>query len=216
MVQYVLITEVERMKKIFTIGLAMIIGMSICVSAAGKSVLSIIGATENKDGSVSIDGTIENSAVNQQLTVMAAEYVNENYDMDTISYIDQISYTGTDGKFTVEFNPKTALEKEKIYIVRMGGTDIESAVYMLIKTNDSGEVEWIYGDVDKDGAITASDAALVMQYVLNPESVKEIIGDTKDFLKRADVTENGTLTSEQASYIYQKALNAAFKFPVEE
>lgn len=206
------------MKKILAMGLSIImtVSTSICVWAVGEPVLSITAATATTDGTVSIDGTIENEVSNQQLTVMASEYINDTYDVNSISYIDQISCTGIEGKFRIEFNPKSALEKEKVYIVRMGGTDIESAVYMILKTDADGDVEWIYGDVDKDGVITASDAAVVLQYVLNSASIGGIAEDMEDFLKRADVTGEGIITSEQASYIYQKVLNSSFKFPVEE
>ena len=190
--------------------------MNVSTWAVSVPVLSIIATNANEDGTVSIKGIIENAVSNQQLTVMASEYVNGNYDVNSLSYIDQIDYKGNDNKFTIEFNPKSALEKDKVYIVRMGGTDIEAAVYMILKTNNGGDVEWIYGDVDKDGVITASDAAIVLQYVLNSGSISGMDADIEDFLKRADVTGEGTITSEQASYIYQKVLNSSFKFPVEK
>lgn len=73
----------------------------------------------------------------------------------------------------------------------------------------------IAGDVDNSGILTANDAAIVLQKVLN-NSYKmpiENIGD--NYMDYADVDCDGILTSADAAMVLQKVLNSGYKMPVE-
>lgn len=69
-----------------------------------------------------------------------------------------------------------------------------------------------YGDVDDDGVVTATDAAFVMQYVLDNQT--SVI--TADMLQRAKVCGDDNVTSSDASEILQKALNSSFSYSVDK
>jgi len=69
-----------------------------------------------------------------------------------------------------------------------------------------------YGDVDLNGTLTAADAALTLQYVLNSDSVN--LSDIQ--LKAAAVSGELPISSNDAAQILQKVLSADYKFAVEE
>lgn len=68
-----------------------------------------------------------------------------------------------------------------------------------------------YGDVDNDGVLTASDAAKVLQYVLN----QSIVNADEVFLKKAGVLDNGSISAGDSAAILQKVLNNSYIFPVQ-
>jgi pectin methylesterase-like acyl-CoA thioesterase/lysophospholipase L1-like esterase len=72
--------------------------------------------------------------------------------------------------------------------------------------------ETIYGDVDGDGTVTPSDAALAYSHVLKPETV----GLTDEQKKLANVDGKEGITSADVANILQKALDSNFVMPVEE
>ena len=75
--------------------------------------------------------------------------------------------------------------------------------------------EWITsaGDADDDGVLSASDAAMVMQKVLNSSFVLPTEGA---LLEVCDVDGDGVLTASDAAMIIQKVLNNSFVFEVEK
>lgn len=72
--------------------------------------------------------------------------------------------------------------------------------------------KFIYGDVDNDGIITGNDAALVLMYVLNKDSIDT---DT-EFIKKAMVNSEGTINTSNVTKILEKALNSDVKFESEK
>ena len=73
-----------------------------------------------------------------------------------------------------------------------------------------------YGDVDCDRAVTASDAAFVMQKTLAENVELPIEGVTGDWMKFADVSKDGSLAADDAVFILQKALNESYTMPAEK
>lgn len=69
----------------------------------------------------------------------------------------------------------------------------------------------LYGDVNEDGIVAASDASVVLQYVLSPEGVTL----SENGLKAADVYGEGTVLAKSAAAILTKALNSDYVFPVQ-
>lgn len=69
-----------------------------------------------------------------------------------------------------------------------------------------------FGDANCDGSVTANDAALMMQYILNPEKV-EI---TPEGLTNANVLGTGEYNSKTVAEILQKALDSNYKMSVEK
>lgn len=69
-----------------------------------------------------------------------------------------------------------------------------------------------WGDVNSDGAVNATDAALTLQYTLTPEKVADF--DTA-VANVSEGTAEGVITALDAAFILQKALDNTFKFPFE-
>ncbi|MBQ6554961.1 MAG: dockerin type I repeat-containing protein, partial [Firmicutes bacterium] len=69
-----------------------------------------------------------------------------------------------------------------------------------------------YGDADCSGKVEAADAILVLQYVLNKNSVNI----SEQGMKNIKVRKDGVIDAGTATLILQKALVSTFKFEVEE
>ena len=77
------------------------------------------------------------------------------------------------------------------------------------------EQTYLYGDADINGVLTAADASMVLQKVLD-SSFKMSVEDTKeDYMYIADVDRNDILTAADASMILQKVLDSSFQMTCE-
>ncbi len=72
-----------------------------------------------------------------------------------------------------------------------------------------------FGDIDGKRGVTANDAALVLQKVLNSSFPLPIQEKTNEWMKYADVSGDKKLTATDAAIILQKALDSNFTMPVE-
>ena len=88
------------------------------------------------------------------------------------------------------------------------------AVLLLCAVSVNAAVPSI-GDVDDDGYLTATDAAIVMQRVLD-ENVKMPIEKTRSYMYIADADGDDVLTATDATLIMQKVLDPKTKFKWEE
>ncbi len=104
--------------------------------------------------------------------------------------------TLTEG-FTVEGFDTTAAG-ERTLTVRYGGKETTFTVNVSPK---------MYGNVDKDGAITSTDARLVLQYAVQKINVTDL--DTS----AADVNRDGVVNSTDARLILQYAVKTIDTFP---
>jgi hypothetical protein len=85
---------------------------------------------------------------------------------------------------------------------------ILTAVFTLILPTVQANA--MLGDVDNDGELTAADAAITLQYTLDPSIVNG--GDySVDDMK---VTKSEKVTAENAAVILQKTLDKSYRFPV--
>lgn len=110
----------KQVKKWMSIVLAMAMLTVLPMSAFAATVTT--GATEN-DGVITIEGTVTNAAVGQQITVLV---VNENTDISNLSSSD-IAYVcqtvPTNGAYSVSFT--MPVEKQTgTYDVYVGGTEV--------------------------------------------------------------------------------------------
>ena len=113
----------------------------------------------------------------------------------------------------------------KWYIVDVSSDDTQSIKHFYFFTNNTGydpndfcgnfSIEssepFKFGDINKDGRYTASDAAILNQDIL----LGEIYDYSYSEYILADVDGNGIITSNDCSWIMQKTLNASTRFPVE-
>lgn len=163
-----------------------------------------------QNNNIVIKGKIENAVENQQITIMATDVYNDSYNKNGIFYIDQQDAELNErGAFTVSFNISKVLSNESVYIVRVGGTNINTPAQMIITTGD--ETKILLGDVNLDGLITADDAAITLQEVLYHLEYL-----TEKQLAAMKVTKSDVITSDNAANILVKALNSMYIFPVEQ
>ena len=84
-------------------------------------------------------------------------------------------------------------------------SSINTAINGLIK-GGSEEPKSYTGDIDLDGEVTASDSALLFQYVLN----KSYIPIESVDLKYADIDHNNVIDSIDVAHILQKSLDSSY------
>jgi hypothetical protein len=85
---------------------------------------------------------------------------------------------------------------------------ILTAVFTLILPTVQANA--MLGDIDNDGELTAGDAAITLQYTLNPS----IVNGSDYSIDNMKVTKNDGITAENAAAILQKSLNKSYRFPV--
>ncbi len=75
--------------------------------------------------------------------------------------------------------------------------------------------DFIYGDVDLDGVITASDGATALSKSLDNTFIPEIQRYAKEYTNYIDVNGDGSILADDGANILQKALNPGFIFSAE-
>jgi hypothetical protein len=78
-----------------------------------------------------------------------------------------------------------------------------------------GETEYLYGDADNNGILTANDAAVVLQKSLDGSYIPDLENVCDDYMKYLDVDCDGILTANDASVILQKTLDGSYIMPIE-
>lgn len=176
---------------------------------AQSTEIELTGAVLN-GSNIEVSGKITGAADNQQLTLMATDLLDGSYNADGIFYLDQKSAElDSDGNFSVSFGINKVLTNESIYIIRVGGTNIDTPAQMILST--IAEDKLLLGDVNLDGIITANDAALTLQYVLFKSS--EL---SENQIAAMRVTKSDAITSNNAAEILAKAINSMYVFTVEQ
>jgi hypothetical protein len=134
---------------------------------------------------------------------------NGIYNVDEIFYINQTDANADkSGAFKASFNIAKLLDDDGVYIVRVGGTNIDTPVTMVITGIGDNDTVFL-GDVNLDGRITAADASLTLQHVLyNLEYL------TQRQVDAMMVSDSGIITSENAAQILAKALDDMYIFSV--
>lgn len=115
-------------------------------------------------------------------TPIPAARLNE----DTITYIDQLSVTATDGKIEFTLLP-SQLSSAVIYL---SGGGFEKLTPVAVT-----KMKFKWGDVGGDGSVTSVDAAEVLKYVATRGAYQLTSRDA------ADVNRDGSVTSADAADI---------------
>jgi hypothetical protein len=148
---------VKRALPIFAIAL-----LSFNMTVSGAEI-TINKAEQDETGYVNVECAISDAEETQQITTVAREYTASNDDVDAIVYINQYEPEITDGKFEYTFNAGDSLEETKVYLLRVGGTNVDKAAQRIIAV--SGKEVYVLGDVNSDGVIDDIDAELVLKYI---------------------------------------------------
>ena len=182
----------------------------ISVFAANTAITLDSAVLEDK--TITVTGSIQNPVSNQQITLMATDLLSGGgYNADGIFYINQTdALLDSEGAFKVSFNIDEMLDSDNIYIIRVGGTNIFNPAQRIL-TSLGGESEVLLGDVNQDGKITASDAALTLQNVLYRLDYL-----TQKQIEAMKVTKSDIITSDNAANILAKALDSMYIFPVNQ
>lgn len=175
---------------------------------------------------ITVSGKVYDESKDQNIVVMASDMLSGSTYND-VRYLNQFSLddvktgqydivstdndkTKVNRYFEISFNIKELLSDDKIYIVRVGGTDVDNSQEMIIMTL-GGDAEVMLGDVNLDGKITAADAALTLQYVLYRMDYL-----TENQVNAMKVTKSNIITSENAAQILAKVLDSMYTFPVNQ
>ena len=111
---------------LFTVFALMVSSFSgVYAFAEGSTTVTVSEAVKLENESVYLRGKVNNPADNQELTIIAVKLEDGVYNGNNSVYIDQQkSLINDDGTFSITFNPKTVLDSDSEYIIRVGGTGI--------------------------------------------------------------------------------------------
>jgi hypothetical protein len=133
---------------------------------------------------------------------------------------DKIKDSDNDG-MSDEWEVANGLDPNKddsTVLATNGYTNIENYANYLAEQTYSGYVaEYLVGDCDNSGTVTASDAAKCLASVLDPDTPTELeslLGD--EAMKYIDMDCSGSLTSNDAALILAKTLDSSFVTPADK
>jgi hypothetical protein len=148
------------MKKFLT---AFVVAMLSFSTIASGAEISISKAGRDETGYVNVKCGISDVEEEQQITTVAKEYTASNDDISAVIYINQFEPEITDDEFEYSFNVKDSMDDTKVYLLRVGGTNVEKVAQKIIAV--SGKTVYVAGDVNGDGFIDDVDAAIVLKYI---------------------------------------------------
>lgn len=203
------------MKKIVC-GLIFMLALSFgCAGVFGATSISLESAKVDQNV-ITVSGKITEPSNYQRYTVVVLKYKETGeYTLSDAVYIgqkekDDVSLNG--GNFAFNFNGN--VESGEKYLVRIGGSNVSEPSGANLTEGTGGDSgTFILGDVNGDGLILVNDASILMQFILDKDSVSAYITTSDKFFERSNVTGGEELTAETVSNILQKALNPEFKFP---
>lgn len=162
-----------------------------------------LGVAQTRAGEEPNHGWVKITKVGQQVTLSASTDGQTWYDMD--SYTTNLPET-----FYIGFATSAAQENfdfvryntTKFSNISLEGT--EAPVDPVLPDAD------LLGDVNCDSEVTAADASLLLQYVLNNNTEVSLQG-----LANAKVTNTDTINSQNVAEILQKTLDSTYKMEAE-
>jgi hypothetical protein len=192
--------------KILAFTAVLFILSAVPIYAATATEIKLSSATV-EDKTITVYGVLTNPVDGVELTMLVGDV--KNNDINNIFYFNQSKPTiAADGSFKVSFSINKLLSSDGVYVARFGGTNI-SKYSQIIITTDDGIATALLGDVDLDGVITSNDAAITLQYVLYSES---FLSDKQ--VSAMYVTDDDTVTANNAANILAKVLNDMYIFPI--
>lgn len=160
--------------------------------------------------------TINNKAyIKSYVTAPADVIVYKNGQVMDIAN-DYVIYTN---ELTFE---KANADSEKTYTFYVNGVAVsdkyvvpEIASQTLVVTVEESD-NAILGDANMDGSLTAADAAVILQKILNDAYKMPIEEYVSDYVKYVDVDGQSGLTASDSVCVLQKVLNSAYIMPAEK
>ncbi len=165
-----------------------------------------------KDNNLNNNLSCENAIIEKTVT----DYTDENINKGT-TVVTKVSFP-LEGNYSIIYNTNA-----KMYVPAMkalngniSGVQFENGKFntdCFVKVywdgiERIGDLPVKYGDIDNDGSITADDASLLLQKVLNSTKVENI--------NIADVDCDGIVSSTDVANILQKSLDNTFVMKCEE
>ncbi|MGN1319259.1 MAG: dockerin type I repeat-containing protein [Lachnospirales bacterium] len=133
-------------------------------TATFASTANIEEAYEDNDGNILVKCSIIDGLDDETITIMASLWQDDTFTEDII-YISQKDITlDENGSFEYTFTPATWTDSENnIYILRVGGTNIEIPDSIIIAFNNGSY--YSAGDINDDGVMDSVDASILLKYV---------------------------------------------------
>ncbi len=135
---------------------------------------------------------------------------------EVIYYINQDEFGDAFTAIIANMGLKGSLDNPAEYEVRIGGEQLSEPVVFDIKSDGTGEVTVIYGDVDGTATPDSTDASYVMQYFAEIITEFPHPDGNEVALKAADVDGTAVVDSTDASYIMQYFAEIITQFPIEQ
>ena len=167
------------------------------------------------EGAVQIEGNnIESSAL------LSFDGTGSDSIIIDSSDVNDITFAANDNnKISIETDENTSSSIIKIdESVQTDEQKVVGSAYVDFSGNKlsiDDTITAIYGDADGNGVLTATDAAQVLQKVLNDSYETGIELKGIDYIKYLDVNADSIVSASDAAYVLQKVLSSSLKFPCE-
>lgn len=179
---------------------------SVIITEDGDDLLNVIV-------NYSVDGDVA-----EQLTILAT---TTGYDVEfegdtvtNIAYIDQIEKpTEIEDRFFTFKIDRDCLGEDNTLYVRMGGIGVNTPAILSEEFEGGGGITIIYGDVNGDGLVDATDAGLVLQYFVG--NITEFPAGANGLIA-ANVNGDGNIDATDAGLILQRFVGNITIFPIEQ
>lgn len=167
--------------------------------------IQINKAEKTDTGTISVECTVNEPDVYQGITVISCEQNNADFSKSCI-YIDQFTeeMSKDNNTFSFVFSPASwadFVSKDKVYIVKVGGTNIAEPDSMIIVSH-GGEVVYAKGDINNDGTVNEVDAILLLKYVSGIENL------TETQIEAGHVNDDDKVDIRDVTEILKKTINS--------
>lgn len=182
------------MKKTFKLLLSFVLVVS-CLSVCAFAADSIeLGEITEASKAVTVNFAVNGLQTGDDVTILVykKDTATSEPDENNIVYINQLSADSS----KIEFN-LLSTAAEGLYEVRMGGTGIETAD---IGTFSISSI--IYGDVNGDGNVNATDAVWVLKFAAGATMPEGIT------VNNGDVNNDGNINATDAVWVLKHAAGA--------
>ncbi len=159
---------------------------------------TFLGIAQTRAGEEPNHGWVKLTKVGQDVTMSASTDGQNWYDMETLTTtLPETFYVGFATSAAQENSDFVRYNTTKFSNISLEGTE---APYTPVLPDAD-----LLGDVNCDKAVTAEDASLLLQYVLNNKAEVSLQG-----LANGKVTNSDTINSQNVAEILQKALDSTY------
>jgi hypothetical protein len=191
--------------------------VSANITKSGQYILGYdITGPDISDIELDYDDTVHTSIIDKMSGIDANKIILKLDDAVILDgTVSEKYYNAYDGYFSYTLQDTLSDGEHTITLIAVDNSGNTTEKTTVVTKGNSNTVSFLYGDADNDGILTASDAAYVLQRVLNSNSELPIANATENWMCCIDVDADDILTASDAAYILQKVLDGNSEFPIE-